>query len=113
MSKEVRMTKSERVDPSSFGLRHSLDIRHSSLELFNSDVFVPGFAGAAAVDLQSDDAGLLDRRVGLGVVHGLLAVDPELNMPPLAANAILVPIVELEHFGQLIGLGLGGCLAAA
>ena len=42
----------------------------------------------ATVDLQADDAGLGDRFVGLGVIHRLVAVDPNLHTKPLATDDV-------------------------
>lgn len=57
------------------------------------------------MDLHGDDAGLFNRVVRFGIVDRLLAVDPQLNPFAFAQNAIVVPVVALQNFEYLVGLG--------
>ena len=41
--------------------------------------------------------------VGLGVIDGLLAVEPQLDMVPLAADPIVVPAVGMDDLLPLLG----------
>src|SRR5687767_8237843 len=75
-------------------------------ELFDDDVFEPGFSFAAAVDLDGDLALLWDGGVRLGVVDGLDAVDPELNAGAFAADAIFVPVATLQSRFEFRHIGL-------
>ena len=49
------------------------------------------------MDLQADDAALLDGVVRLGIIDSLLAVNPKLNVFALAADQIVIPIVALQN----------------
>src|SRR5580700_7654633 len=74
-------------------LHYRLSAPRMCSQLSDLDVLVPGFAGRAAVNLQADQAALLELFVRLGVIDRFQAVQPEFDVPPLAADHIIVPIV--------------------
>ena len=55
------------------------------------------------MDLNGDDAGGIDGRVGLGVVHCLHAIEPDLNARSFGSDAVVVPFSDrftrlFQHF---------------
>src|SRR5215204_40736 len=81
-----------------------------SLQLLDSDVLVPSLDLAAAVGLQADQPIARDRRVGLGVVDRLPAVDRQPDSRPFRADLIVVPIAALQDLVDQLRLGRDECL---
>ena len=88
-------------------------LRRQLLENLDPHIPVPRLARSAAVNLQADEAGLFDLRVGLGVIDGLIAVDPELNPFAFAADDVFVPVVPLQHLVHFLDVGFRDDLVAA
>lgn len=50
---------------------------------------------------QTDDSQLGDGFIGFGVIHGLVAVDRQLDSAPPAANYVLGPVMLAKNVGSL------------
>src|SRR5690606_10716600 len=48
---------------------------------------------AASMDLETDQSGLWDCRIGFGIVHGLMSVDEELDSAVFCMDLIVVPVI--------------------
>src|SRR2546427_685881 len=68
---------------------------HGSRQFFNRGVFVPAFRLSAPVNLQADDAKLRDCVVRLGVIEGLIAVEPGAQPFAFTADDVFVPLAPL------------------
>src|ERR1035441_6194890 len=71
-----------------------------SWQHFEADAPEGRFEKAAGVDLQTNDAIARDCANGLGVVDGLVAVDPKLNARAVCLYDIRIPIIRSEHSGH-------------
>ena len=93
---------------------HGRDELFLRWQFFDDEVFVADDGGGVAVDLDGDDAGGGDVGFGFGVVDGLDAVEPDLDVLAFSANAVVVPFADgFLGFGEDFGGGLGEDLFAA
>src|SRR5262245_39606155 len=69
-------------------------------EIEKANLLVRGLRLRATVDLQANDAAAFDLLVLLRVVDGELAVEPQPDARPFAANRVLVPVVRLHDLGD-------------
>ena len=65
------------------------------------------------MNLDGDDAGFIDARIGLGVVDGLNAVDPLCDLLAVSFDFVFVPVVTLQDFVDLSDIRLGEDFVAA
>ena len=70
---------------------------------------------AVAVDLETDEAvGIINGRIGLGVIQGRFAIEEDRDARPFGPDLILVPLTTLLQLGDLgVGLDPIGTYAAA
>src|SRR6185503_14819121 len=83
-----------------------------SLEFLDGQVAERDLGLAVAVDLEPDEAVLLEGFVGLGVVDGLDAVDRQPDALSLAPDLVRIPFAGLLGLLDEFGIGLGERLVA-
>ena len=86
---------------------HGLTGRHGHFgHRVDGDVPETDLGLAVAVDLETDEpVGVIDGRIGLGVIQGRFAIEEDRDARPLGPDLILVPLALLLQLGDL-GLGL-------
>ena len=77
-------------------------------QFLEHDVLVADHREGVAMDLHGDLAAQRDRRIGLDVVDGLDAVEPDLDARAVGADAVGIPLAgRLERLCLRRGVGLG------